>query len=48
VNIRYTQAAGDAVELGIMPGNGKGDRSVEQDIEVIGVVGVFPEVIAIE
>src|SRR5579859_5843521 len=48
VKVDGAQASGDSIELGIVPGNGKGNRGVEKNAEVVGVMCVLPEVIGIQ
>ena len=48
VHVGGAQAAGDAIELGVVPGDRKRQGGVQQRAEVVRAVGVLPEVIGVE
>ena len=48
VNVSGAETPGHTINFGIVPGNRECDGCVEQNVEVVGVVRVFPEVIAVE
>jgi hypothetical protein len=48
VKIRRADAPCDAIQLGVVPGNGEGNGRVQQRAEVVGVVGVFPEIVQVD
>ena len=46
MQVRYTHATRESRDLGVVPLNGKEDRRIPQNAEVISVVRVLPNVLA--
>jgi hypothetical protein len=48
VQINGAHARRHAIQLGVVPGDRKRDRRVEQDAEIVRIVRVLPEVVSID
>ncbi len=48
LEIRRAQPARDAVQFGVVPGNRERNRRIEQQVEIVSVVGILPEIVAVE
>src|SRR5205807_921603 len=46
VEVGYAHASGNRGNLGVVPLDGKGERSAPEDAKVVGAMGIFPDVFA--